>query len=74
MSVFTVYATDTCSFCKQAKALLEEKGLEYKYIILNSKNLMEYLEDFPDAKTVPQIITPDGNKIGGYDALVDYLK
>lgn len=72
--MWTVYATNTCPYCTQAKETLEGLGKEVKYIILTSATLNEYLDTFPTAKTVPQIITPDGDKIGGLDALLEYLK
>lgn len=74
MNKFIIYATETCQYCKQAKALLEERGLPYHYKLLKTtKDLVELQEDFPGAKTVPQIITPEGKKIGGYDALLQLL-
>lgn len=72
--MWTVYATTTCIWCKRAKGFLEERNEPLNYVILDHNTLNGYLKEFPDAKTVPQIITPDGVKIGGFDALVDYYK
>ena len=72
--MWTIYATSTCSFCKQAKEFLEERGEKVKYILLTHHTLNEYLDAFPNAKTVPQIITPEGRKIGGFDNLVQLFK
>lgn len=76
-----IYTKSSCSYCVKAKALLEEKGVEYKeYIIsagfgeqaLGSSQFYvtkaELLEKAPHAKTVPQIWL-EGNYIGGYTEL-----
>ena len=74
MHQFIIYATDTCQWCKQAKALLTERGLPYKYKLLKtSKDIEEFQREFPGRTSVPQIITPDGRKIGGYDSLLQLL-
>lgn len=72
--MWKVYATATCPWCKRAKEFLEERGENVSYIILSQANLPEYLDEFPNAKTVPQIITPEGHKIGGFDNLVELFK
>ena len=72
--MFTIYATDTCQWCKAAKALLEERGYKYKYKVLKTAaDVTEFQKEFPGQTSVPQIITPEGRKIGGYDALLQLL-
>jgi glutaredoxin 3 len=34
MSKITVYTTDPCAYCRQAKALLAKRGLDYEEINL----------------------------------------
>lgn len=62
-----IYGTENCGFCKRAKALAEQYGLKYEYILLDTvEKQEEFKKLFPDAKTVPQI-TWNGNYIGGYN-------
>lgn len=70
MNKWVVYATDTCSWCKRAKEFLTERGESIEYVLLNGDTLPRFKADFPTAASVPQIITPEGRKIGGFDNLV----
>lgn len=68
-----VYTKDNCPYCVKAKTLLKGYGLEYREIVIGKDvTREEFLEMFPTAKTVPQIIL-DGERIGGYDALTKKL-
>lgn len=62
-----VWSRDGCWYCDKAKELLTLYN--FKYV---EKNVYEHKEEFrkefPDAKTVPQIIF-NGEKVGGYDEL-----
>lgn len=74
MTKFIIYATETCQWCKAAKDLLVDKIIPYEYIVLRTpKDIAEFQREFPGAKTVPQIITNTGLKIGGYDALREHI-
>ncbi len=55
---YEIYGRQNCQWCDAAKALLERKGLKYRYhdIESNTDLLEEFKELFPDAKTVPQIL------------------
>ena len=72
--MFFIYGKDNCQWCTAAKNLLERKGLKYKYgnIIKDDVERRDFIEDFPDARTVPQILH-NGKRVGGYDDLVKYL-
>lgn len=69
-----VYGRSGCEYCSRAQQLLEEKKIPYNYIQLGidiSKE--EFLQKFPDQKTVP-VIVAYGMKVGGYSELVDYVE
>lgn len=78
--MFEIYGRNNCVWCDRAKALLDEKGLTYKYMnIEENENYLEaFKENFPGAKTVPQIIKLDwydvDEWIGGYEDLHEWLK
>ena len=67
----TVYTTDPCGFCRQAKALLESRGVDYEEISLTKD---------PDGRarlvrrtgqmTFPQIIAGE-RVIGGFRELLE---
>jgi glutaredoxin 3 len=64
-----IYGKDNCPYCDMAKALCEQKGLDYEYKQLGTDfDRDEMLSTFPGARTFPQIIL-DGQKIGGYTEL-----
>jgi glutaredoxin 3 len=62
-----------CPYCIKAKAELTSRGIEYEERILGIDSTKEQLlEMVPNARTVPQIFL-DGNYIGGYTSLKEYL-
>lgn len=72
-TIFTRH-TPPCSFCISAKELLTSKNLSYtEHVIGTDLTRDEFLEQFPDVKTVPLIIL-NGKIIGGFTALVESLK
>jgi len=80
-----IYTKTNCPYCVRAKALFNEKGIDYnEYIIspgFGESELSEnqryvtreaLLEKAPNAKTVPQIWL-EGNYIGGYTELAAFF-
>ncbi|AGS80896.1 glutaredoxin [Caulobacter phage Cr30] len=62
-----------CTYCEQAKTLLEIKGIDYTFLNLGTDYTKEeLLELVPEAKTVPQIFI-EGKHIGGFDKLKEQL-
>tara|TARA_X000000368_G_C23044456_1_gene718496 strand:- start:1450 stop:1743 length:294 start_codon:yes stop_codon:yes gene_type:complete len=67
--MITIYGKPRCPFCDRAKALCEQKGLDYEYKMLDADYTAEELfEKVPNAKTFPQIFV-DEKSIGGYTDL-----
>lgn len=61
-----------CEWCDKAKELLEERGI--KYAVINSdKVFFGSLMKATKSTQVPQIIM-NGEFVGNYDNLVEYLK
>ena len=65
-----VYTSDYCSYCVQAKKLLQNKGFDFDELnIQNDDNLRnEMLEKSNGMRTVPQIFINNTN-VGGYTEL-----
>ena len=77
--MYTIYSKPNCSFCLQAKQLLEMEQLPFDYKNLGTHySLDELMTLAPNAKSFPQIFVVDenGNKelIGGFNNLVESLK
>lgn len=77
--MYTIYSKPSCSYCLQAKQLLETKQLPFVYKELGTHyDLYELMTLVPNAKSFPQIFVVDknGNKdlVGGYSELVEHLK
>ena len=69
-----IWGKPQCPFCDKAKKLCEIRGFKYTYKSLGSDYTREeLLEQFPTARTVPQIVV-NGTKIGGYTDLVTYIE
>ena len=64
-----MYTTPWCGYCRRAKALLEERGIEFEEIDLDDDPAFrQKLFDLTGGWTVPQIML-DGQPIGGYTEL-----
>ena len=70
MNNIKIYTTSWCGPCKMAKRLLDEKGYSYEEIDIEEKGwTREDLFNKTGGRTVPQIVI-EGEKIGGYDDLL----
>jgi glutaredoxin 3 len=69
VSRIRVYTTRWCAYCVRAKALLDDRDLEYEEISVDDDPAFrEKLFDLTGGWTVPQILI-DGRPIGGYAEL-----
>ena len=67
-----VYGKPNCSYCEQAKKLLEAKGIEYSYIdVSEDDEALAFLKN-NGFKTVPQCYE-NGKHIGGFTQLQEYI-
>jgi glutaredoxin 3 len=71
MKKITVYTTEPCAFCRQAKALLAKRGLPYDEINLerDAEGRAE-LAARTGMMTFPQVIIGD-EVVGGFTELAD---
>jgi glutaredoxin 3 len=70
MAKITVYTTDPCSFCTRAKALLNQRGLEYDELNLaKDPSGRAKLVELTGMMSFPQIVVGD-EVIGGFMELV----
>ncbi len=77
LTKFTIWTRPNCTYCTQAKVLLDRKGLSYEVIEVTSENLKKFQEDTDNAKTVPQIFYTEGDHtrlVGGYDQLSKFVE
>ena len=69
MPEIKIYTTAWCGYCIRAKALLEQRGLSFEEIRVDSDpDFRSKLEELTGGWTVPQIVI-DGEPIGGYTEL-----
>lgn len=77
--IYQVYTKPNCEYCVKAKALLTNKGLEYRELVLGEDFTRDdLLSWFPLANTFPQIeVFNDAGQatyIGGFTQLNESLK
>jgi glutaredoxin len=74
ISSVVIYTKDNCVYCVKAKTLLKNLGLTYTEkkleTFLNTESLIQDIGK--NVKSMPQIKI-DGELIGGYNQLVEYL-
>lgn len=69
MKTVTLYTTDTCPYCRNAKALLASKGAVMEEInIQREPGKFEEMLSRSNRRSVPQIFIGDTH-IGGFDDL-----
>jgi glutaredoxin 1 len=76
MKRFTIFGHDACGFCRQAKSMLESKGLAFRYVDIHKEGISP--ADLAETvgrpvNTVPQIFHGE-EYVGGYQELVQYLE
>jgi glutaredoxin len=68
--VIKIYSTSWCGPCKNAKRLLDERGLSYDEIDIDEIGWSrDDLYDLTGGRTIPQIVI-DEKPIGGYSDLL----
>lgn len=74
--MYFIYGKSNCPYCHMAKALLDRKGIPYKWynIETDEKAREVFSLVFPNAKTVPQILNSNEIPIGGYTELEALLR
>lgn len=69
-----IWSKYDCTFCEQAKNLLDLKGYEIEERKIGDGYTKEdLLESVPMARSVPQIFI-EGKLVGGYNELLKYLE
>jgi glutaredoxin 3 len=69
MADVVMYSTDPCPFCRNAKALLDKRGIAYEEINLGKDPAgRAQLADKTGMMTFPQVII-DGQLVGGFTEL-----
>lgn len=67
MSKVEIYTTPTCPYCHAAKALLDDKGVDFEEISVIDPELRAAMTQRAHGRrTVPQIFIGDTH-VGGYD-------
>lgn len=69
-----IWSKDQCTFCDQAKRLLETRDIDYEERNINrgSRTKEQLLEAVPQARSVPQIFVDD-EYVGGFNELREIL-
>ncbi len=75
MKRFTIFGHQACGFCRQAKAVLESKSLDFRYVDIHEEGISK--ADLAETvgkpvSTVPQIFYGE-EYVGGYQELMKYL-
>lgn len=69
-----IWSKYNCSFCENAKSLLNSKDIEFEERKIGDGWTREDLLDVvPNARSVPQIFI-DGKLVGGYSELKTFLQ
>jgi glutaredoxin len=67
-----IYSKDNCPWCDRAKELMTNRNQTYtEFKIGRDITREEFMEKFPNVRTVPYIIINE-EVTGGYDTLLSY--
>ena len=69
---YVIYSGEGCSYCAQAKRVLDTKGLPYT--VMDAKSSMFFQKEFvaKGVRTIPQVYKGDRH-IGGFQELLGEL-
>lgn len=70
--MITIYGKPNCSYCVQAKGLLDAKCIPYEYVDVTQDEVAREKLVSSGFRTVPQIFECDTH-IGGYTELQEYI-
>ena len=73
MQMWKIYTGDRCSYCMNAKRILNRENIAFSEHNVNLEENKYFLQD-KGFKTVPQIYNHRDEHIGGYNELVQYMK
>ena len=66
-----LYSTNWCPFCRRAKTLLKEKGVQWKELDIEADPVhRQAMTEASGRNTVPQIFI-NGTHVGGSDELIE---
>ncbi len=76
MKRFTIFGHQACGFCRQAKAVMETKELDFRYVDIHEEGISQ--ADLAETvgrpvTTVPQIFHGE-EYVGGYQELMQFLQ
>ncbi len=76
MKRFTIFGREGCGYCRQAKAVMVSKDLEFRYVDIHEEGISQ--DDLAKTvgkpvRTVPQIFHGE-EYVGGYQELMQYLE
>ena len=72
---FTVYSKDGCPYCTKVQQVLEAANLEHVvYKLGKDFTRDQFISEFGEGTTFPQVIMNDQEKLGGCVETVKYLK
>ena len=75
MARIVLYTTPFCGYCRAAKQLLRDKGLDFEEIdvAFDAAKRAEMIERAMGSRTVPQIFI-QGRHVGGYEELASLAR
>ncbi|WP_447890377.1 glutaredoxin 3 [Pseudomonas hormoni] len=69
MKTVTLYTTDTCPYCRNAKALLASRGIAaQEFNVQSEPGKFQEMQSRSGRRSVPQIFVGDTH-VGGFDEL-----
>lgn len=68
-----IYSADWCGYCQKAKQLLKETKVTFNEINIDENPEERETLKSQGLRTIPQVFGPNGDHIGGYEDLVEYL-
>ncbi|AKV08209.1 glutaredoxin [Pseudomonas fluorescens NCIMB 11764] len=69
MKTVTLYTTDTCPYCRNAKALLASRGIAaQEFNVQSEPGKFQEMQSRSGRRSVPQIFIGDTH-VGGFDEL-----
>ncbi|WMM95763.1 glutaredoxin [Roseobacter phage CRP-403] len=74
MKPYVIIGQPNCIYCTKAKSLLMDKYHDYQYFDLTVNPWLLELFKMSKLKTVPQVFSPEGDLIGGYEDLEVYVQ
>ena len=73
--MYVVFTKENCTWCENLKTVLNENNIDFRSVVIGRDIERDtFLNEYPEAKTVPWVTLEDGTVVGGHKDMMARLQ